>query len=85
MAGCPRRGEQCKALHLACWNVDRVRGRKLKLEHFINEQGVDICLISEAFLNPGQAFRLANYVCHCTDRLYPLPTKSTNEILLKLP
>ena len=27
-----------------------------------------ICLLSETFLKPGQAFRLANYVCHRTDR-----------------
>jgi hypothetical protein len=46
-----------------------VRGRKLELEHFLNQHGVDICLLSETFLNPGQAFRLANYVCHRTDRL----------------
>jgi len=29
---------------------------------------VDIYLLSETFLNSGQAFRLANYVCHRTDR-----------------
>jgi hypothetical protein len=46
-----------------------VRGRKLELEHFLRQRGVDICLLSETFLNPGQAFRLANYVCHRTDRL----------------
>jgi hypothetical protein len=45
-----------------------VRGRKLALEHFLNQHGVDICLLSETFLNAGQAFRLANYVCHRTDR-----------------
>jgi hypothetical protein len=45
-----------------------VLGRKLKLEHFLSQQGVDICLLSETFLNDDQAFRLANYVCHCTDR-----------------
>jgi len=45
-----------------------VRGRKLELEHFLGQHGVDICLLSETFLNPGQAFRLANYVCHRTDR-----------------
>jgi hypothetical protein len=45
-----------------------VRGRKLKLEHFVNEQGVDICLLIEIFLHLGQAFRHANYVCHPTDR-----------------
>jgi hypothetical protein len=58
-----------KALSLACWNADGVRGRKLELEHFLGRHGVDICLLIETFFNPGQAFRLANYVCHRTDRL----------------
>jgi hypothetical protein len=57
-----------KALRLVCWNADGVRGRKLELEHFLNQHGVDICLLSEAFLNPGNVFRLANYVCHCMDQ-----------------
>jgi hypothetical protein len=46
-----------------------MRGRNLELEHFLSQHGVDICLLSETFLNPGQAFRLANYICHRTDRL----------------
>jgi len=37
------------------------------MEHILGQHGVDICLLSETFLNPGQAFRLANYVCHRTD------------------
>jgi len=65
----PRRTEQSKALRLACWNADGVPGRKLELEHFFSQHSVDICLLCETFLNPGQAFRLANYVCHRTDRL----------------
>jgi len=68
MAAHPRRTEQCKALRLACWNADGVRRRKLELERFLSQHGVDICLLSETLLNPGQAFRLANYVCHRTDR-----------------
>jgi len=36
------------------------------LENFLYQHGVDICLLSETFLNPGQAFRLDNYVCHHT-------------------
>jgi hypothetical protein len=60
--------EQCKALRLPCWNVDGVHGRKLELEHFLSQHRVDICLLSETLLNPGQAFQLANYVCHRTDR-----------------
>jgi exonuclease III len=59
---------QTKPLRLACWNADGVRGRKLELEHFLNQHGVDICLLSETFLKDVQAFRHANYVCHRTDR-----------------
>jgi len=39
-----------------------------ELEHFLRQHGVDICFLSGTFLNPGQAFRLANYVCHRTDK-----------------
>jgi hypothetical protein len=49
-----------KALRLAYWYANGVRGRKLELQHFHNQHGVDICLLSETFLNPGQAFQLAN-------------------------
>ena len=68
MAARHRRTERCKALRLACWNAAGVRGRKLELEHFLSQHGADICLLRETFLTPGQAFRLANYVCHRTDR-----------------
>jgi hypothetical protein len=68
MAALPRRRDRGRPLRLACWTVDGVRGRKLELEHFLNQHGVDICLLSETFLHLGQVFRLANYVCHRTDR-----------------
>jgi exonuclease III len=68
MAARPRRTVRCKALPLACWNADGVRSRKLELEHFLSQHGVDICLLSETFLKPDQAFRLANFVCHRTGR-----------------
>ena len=45
----------CKALRVASWNAEEVRGSKLELEHFLSQHGVDICLLSETFLNPGQA------------------------------
>jgi hypothetical protein len=44
-------------------------GRKLELELFFGQHGVDMCFLSETILNPGQAFWLANYVCQRTDRL----------------
>jgi exonuclease III len=68
MAARPTGTVQSKALRLACWNANGVRGRKLELEHFLRQHGVDICLLNETFLNTGQAFRLANYACHRTDR-----------------
>jgi hypothetical protein len=64
MAARPRRTDRDRALRFACWNADGLRDRRLELEHFLNQHGVDICLLSETFLNPGQA----NYVCHRTDR-----------------
>jgi hypothetical protein len=62
MAACLRKTVRCKALRLACWNVDGARGRKLELEYVLSQHGVDICLLNETFLNPGQAFRLANFL-----------------------
>ena len=68
MVARPRRTNRSKTLCLVCWNADGVRGRKLELEHFLGQRRVDICLLSETFLNPGEGFRFANYVCHRTDR-----------------
>jgi len=62
MAARRRRTVWVKALRLACWNADGVRGRKLELEHFLSHNGVDICLLSETILTSGQAFRVVNYV-----------------------
>jgi endonuclease/exonuclease/phosphatase family metal-dependent hydrolase len=67
MAARPRRTNG-RCLRLACWNADGVRGGRLELEHFIGHHGVDICLLGDTHLSPEQAFRLANYVCHRTDR-----------------
>ena len=60
MAARPRKRERDKLLRLAYWNADGVHGRKLELEHFLNQHDVDISLLSEAFLNHNEAFRLAN-------------------------
>jgi len=40
-----------------------MRGRKLELEHFLSQHGVDISHLSETFHKPEQAFQLANYIC----------------------
>jgi exonuclease III len=67
MAARPRRSIG-KALRLAFWNANGVRGRKIELDYFLAQHGVDVCLLNETHLDPGQAFRFANYVCHRTDR-----------------
>ena len=61
------RTERLKPLRLACWNADGVRGRRLELEHFLSQHGVEISLLSETFLNHEQPFRLANYFCRRKD------------------
>ena len=67
MGARPRRSELRKFLRLACLNAYGVRDRKLELEHYLWQNGVDICLLSETFLNPKQPFPFANYVCLRTD------------------
>jgi exonuclease III len=57
-----------KPLRFACWNADGVRGRKLELEHFLSQHGVGICLVTETQLRETNVFRLANNVCHRTNR-----------------
>jgi exonuclease III len=55
-------------LRLAYWNADGVCGKKLELDQFLSEHGVDICLMNETHLESGRSFWFANYVCHRTDR-----------------
>jgi hypothetical protein len=46
MAARPRRST-VKVLRLAFWNADGVRGRKIELDHFLAQHGVDVCLLNE--------------------------------------
>jgi hypothetical protein len=55
-------------LRLAYWNADGVCGKKLELDQFLSEHGVDICRLNETHLESGRDFRFANYVCHRTYR-----------------
>jgi exonuclease III len=67
MAVRPRTNE-VKASRLAYWSADGVRGRKLELEQFLSEKGVDIFLLNETHLESGRDLTFANYVYHRTDR-----------------
>jgi hypothetical protein len=70
MAARPRR-TPVKTLRLTCWNADDERGRKLELEQFLSEHGVDIWLLNETHLVAERAIRFANYICHRTERPTP--------------
>lgn len=41
----------------------------MELDHFQGQHGIDINLLAEKHLRSVEAFRVANYVCHSTDRL----------------
>ena len=69
MRAWPRRRARTKALRLACWNADSVRGKKQELDHFLGQNGIDICLLTETHFRSGVVFQMANYVCHRNDRL----------------
>ena len=58
-----------KALRLVCSNADVVGRRKLELDKFLGQYGIEICLLKETHLRSREIFRMANYVCHRTDRL----------------
>ena len=68
MVARPRR-KRTEALLFACRNANGVRGRKLELDHFLGQSGIDIFLLSDNHLRSGEAFRMANYICHRSDRL----------------
>jgi hypothetical protein len=78
MAARPRRTNVVKTLQLACSNADGVRGRKLEMERFLSQHGVDICLFTGTRLKERDVFRLGNYVCRRTD----WPTKGGGTAIL---
>jgi hypothetical protein len=71
MAARPRRNT-VKALRIAFWNANGVRGSKIELDYFLAQHGVEVCLLNETHVDPGQAFRFANYVC--TEQTVIMPT-----------
>jgi len=54
---------------LSYWNTNGVRSRKLELDHFLRQYGIDICLLTKTHLKSDEAFQMENYVYHCTNQL----------------
>jgi Exonuclease III len=64
----PTGRDRRRILRLAYWNANSIRNNKMELVQFLSDQDIDICLVNETHLVPGQDFRMANYVCHRNDR-----------------
>jgi hypothetical protein len=69
MAARPKQTTRTKALRLACWIADGIRGKKQELEYFLGQHGIDVCRLTETGLRSSDIFRLGNYFCHRIDRL----------------
>lgn len=66
---------------IAYWNANGVSNKKIELEHFLKEKNIDVMIIVETFLKPGQRFNVNNYSCCRLDRL--VSTKGGILILIK--
>ena len=78
MAARPTLGNRGRPLQLAYWSANSLLGKKLELVQFLSEHGIDICLINETHLVPGQDFRMPNYVCDRND----CPTQGGGTMIL---
>lgn len=56
-------------LNLAFWNANGVKNKRYQLEEFADEHNLDLVLLSETHLKPGNNLRLPNYDVYRNDRL----------------
>lgn len=56
-------------LKFVYWNADGVQGKKPELQHFIEEEDVDVMLLGETWLRNNHNFKIPNYHTYRTDRL----------------
>jgi hypothetical protein len=69
MAARPKR-IATKALQLACWNANGIRGRKQVLAHFLGQHGIDMSVDRDPpQVWPSLPDGKLNYVCHRNNRL----------------
>ena len=74
----PTGRDRGRILRLAYCNANSIRNKKLELVQFLSDHGINICLINETHLVPGQDFRMLNYVCHRKDH----PTQGGGTMIL---
>lgn len=57
------------SFHILLFNARGVKRQRLELLQFLNQEKVDILLVTETFLKPGVAFQLPGYFVYRTDRI----------------
>lgn len=57
-----------KSLKIVSWNACSIIGKKLELQEFIEENNVDIVLLSETWLHNGLQLKIPNYKIYRNDR-----------------
>ena len=60
MAVRPTGRDRGRILWLAYWNANSIHNKKLELVQFLSNHGINICLINETNLVPGQDFQMPN-------------------------
>jgi hypothetical protein len=81
MAAQPRRTNGRKALRLPYWKAEGVSGRKLELNQYFSEHGVDISLLNETHLESYQALWFGNHIYQWTN--FPTPGVGTGFLFRK--
>lgn len=54
---------------ILCWNARGIRNKKLELFNLLESNNIDICLLSETWLNNNTSMKHNDFHCYRSDRL----------------
>lgn len=60
---------QPKQLRIAAWNAANLANKKHELIDFLEEHELDMILIGETWLRPGNSVKIPSYTCYRNDRI----------------
>ena len=61
--------DHIREITISYWNANGVLNKKIELENYLRKKDVDLMIIVETFLKPGQRFNIANYSICRLDRI----------------
>lgn len=56
------------SIQIASWNAQSIRCKRVELEEFLTDHGIDVMFIQETFLKPSDKFVISNYNVYRNDR-----------------